>query len=223
MGQIGDVVGSMIPNFSMAGAGKWIIIILGGLLFATLLAVGAYFLFTYLKFDKKIKIFRRVGNQIVLTATDVGMFARVGAAGDYWLKLKKFKKTLPRPQIQMAKNEFWYYERDDGEWINFSLADLDEQMKKASAYYVDEDMRLQRLGIQKNLGDRFQKLTFWQKYGTTVITLVYLMVITVCVVIMFQKMAGGWAAVEEASKAIHDMAIATANVATRTGGGLVPA
>ena len=83
-----------------------------------------------------------------------GQFARIGKAGDYWCKLKKFKKTLPRPRRQVEKNTYWFYEREDGEWVNFTLNDFDDGMKKAGAYFVDEDMRLQRLGIQKNLQER---------------------------------------------------------------------
>jgi uncharacterized membrane protein len=84
-------------------------------------------------------------------------------------------------------------------------------------------MRLQRLGIQKNLQDRFQKLTFWQKYGTTIITLIFMLVTAILFIVMFQKMAGGWQAVADASETIKEMASAVNNLATRMGGGVVPA
>ena len=119
----------------------------------------------------------------------------------------------------MAKNEYWYYIREDGEWINFSLQDVDAQMKAAKVYYVEEDMRLQRLGIQKNLEARFKKITFWERYGGMITTGVFLLIITICLVVIFREMKGAWTGATEMAGAVKEMALQLKNI---QGSGAIP-
>lgn len=220
---IGDYIGTKIPSVSASGIGTFLIYLIGGLLLAGLVAFGVYWFIQSLKYNKRLVLFRKIGGKTIPCGEDKGMFARVGQAGDFWCKTKKFKKTLPRPRIETGPNTFWFFERSDGEWINFGLSDLDEQMKKAGAYYVDEDMRLQRLGIQKNLLERFKKVTFWDKYGGMIMNVIFLLIVTICLVILFKSMKDNWNVGREMAQAVRDMAIEVANVRTRTGSGIVPA
>ena len=221
--QVGNLLGEAgisIPKFNSSTIMTWGIYIIGGILLAGGVIFGIYLLMNYLKWNKKITLFRRVANRIIPVSHDKAMFERIGQSGDYWLKTQKLKKTLPRPKIEMGVNTFWYFEREDGEWINFELADIDAQMKKAGAYYVDEDMRLQRLGIQKNLSARLIKETFWQKYGTTIMLIIFVMIVTICLVVLFQKMQGNWTAATSSAQAIEHMAAAVEQMAKNIGGGL---
>lgn len=165
-----------VPKINFAAAGMVILYVIIALIIGGMIFIAIYLWFQNKKFNKKIVLFKKVGNKVIPIGNDRAMFERVGTAGDYWCRTKTIKKTLPRPRIEMAKNEYWYYEREDGEWINFSLGDIDDQMKSAKAYYVDEDMRLQRLGIQKNLIDRFHKVTFWEKYGNFIMNIGFMIV-----------------------------------------------
>lgn len=216
-----EEISGFISSFSGSGSGMGtaVLIAIGIVVVGGLLAGGVAWLIQWLSFNKKVKLFRRVGNEIVPVFTDRAKFERVGTAGDYWCKTKKLKKTLPRPRKQMAKNEFWFYEREDGEWINFTLGDFDNDMKKAGAYFVDEDMRLQRLGIQKNLRDRFQKVSFWQKYGGMIMNLVFLIVVTIMLVVLFKEMKDNWAVGREMAEAVRQMAVEVANLRKQTGSG----
>ena len=85
-------------------------------------------------------------------------------------------------------------------------------MKKAKAYYVDEDMRLQRLGIQRNLKDRFEKPSFWDKYGTMVMSILFMLIITICLVVIFNK-------INDLIKALPILADALTNVANAISSG----
>lgn len=216
---IGESLSGVIPEFSLSGVLGSVGIFLIILVVGAILAVFSVWLINYLKYNKKIKLFRRVGNQVVPVLIDRAMFERVGSAGDYWCKLKKFKKIIPRPRIQMAKNEFWFYERDDGEWINFSLADFDEQLKMAKVHYIDEDMRLQRLGIQKNLRDRFQKVTFWEKYGGMMMSLGFIIVVSIMFIVLAKEWVDAIQTTQTMADAIREMAIQVQNL---KGSGAVP-
>lgn len=215
-------LGGMIPDISGSQVANFFGIFIGIILLGIFLTILVIWLINFLKFNKKVVLFKRIGNQIVPVLFDRGQFARVGTAGDQWCILKKYKKTIPKPRIQMRKNEYWYYEREDGEWINFSLGDFDQQMKKANAYYVDEDMRLQRLGIQKNLQERFNKVTFWQKYGGMIISIVYILVVTICFVVLFKQMDGAWDKAGSMASAVRDMALEVRNLRQASGSGAVP-
>lgn len=213
-------LGGMLPDFS--GLASYIGLIIGIVILGLFLAVFAIWLINFIKFNKKIVVFRKVGNAIVPTLRDKAQFARVGNAGDYWCQLRKFKKILPRPRIQMEKNTFWYYERDDGEWINFSLKDFDSEMKKVGCYYVDEDMRLQRLGIQKNLRERFQKVTFWQRYGGMIISILFVLIVAISFIALFKSMEGAWTTAGDMAGAVKEMAIEVRNLRIASGSGALP-
>lgn len=221
VGGLFQQAGISLPN--MAGIGSFAIILIGGLLVAGMCIFAFVFFMNKKKWNRKVKLFRKVANRIIPIGDDKAKFERVGQGGDFWLQTQKLKKTLPRPKIEMDKNTYWYYEREDGEWINFELSDIDEQMKKAGAYYVDEDMRLQRLGIQKNLQTRLMKETFWQKYGTTIMLIMFVLIVTICLVVLFQKMTDNWRVATTTAQAIEHMANSVSEMSKRIGGGVVPA
>ena len=196
--------GFTAPNVSRMGS--WILYLFIALLIACLLALCFYLIVMRLKFNKKIILFRKVAGNIIPVANDKGILQRVGIAGDTWLRTRKFKKILPRPKIEMDKNTYWFYEREDGEWINFNLSDIDYDMKKAKSYYVDEDMRLQRLGIQRNLKDRFDKPSFWEKYGAQIMMVIFFLIVTICLIIIFNKMNDLIESFPKLAKALESLA-----------------
>lgn len=217
---IGDTFGGIVPSVSMDGVMSFGAIFVGIILFA---CVGI-FLFFYIndrvKYNKKIKLFRKVGKSTQFIGADKGWLCRLGMAGDTWMKVKKFKKTLPRPRFQMGPNEFWYFEREDGEWINFNMGSIDEDMKKAGIEYVDEDMRLQRLGIYKNLEARFRKQSFMEKYGAILVSFVYILITSLCLVILFQRMNENFIVVGDVASQIGQVAQSVDNMMIRSGSGM---
>lgn len=220
--EISSFVGKFIP--SGAGMTSWltvIIIILGMVLVAGAVIWVIFIVTNNLRYNKRFKWFRKVGNEIIPVAEYKAWFQRVGTAGDTWANVKVLKRLLPKPRKQMAKNEYWFYEREDGEAINFSLKDFDQEMKKAGAYFVDEDMRLQRLGIQKNLENRFQKVTFWQKYGGMIMNLLFLVIVTIMLVILFKEMKDNWAVGREMAQSVRNMAEQVKNMRIQVGSGAV--
>jgi len=210
---LGLSTGGMASGLKFAG----IVLIVG-----CLTALIGYLVLDFLKYNKKVVIFRKVGSQIVPAVTDRGWFQRIGKAGDYWCKLKKSKKILPRPRIQIAKNEYWFYEREDGEWINFTLGDFDEQAKRMGAHMVDEDMRLHRIAIEKNLEQRYNKMSFFDKYGAVMFNIGAMIIVMVMLIILFEKMQESWTLASQMAAAVRDMAEQVANMQARTMSGAIP-
>jgi len=182
-------VNKILPA-SLSGAGimKIILWIIGSILFSIIVVGGVILLFYILKFNKKAVIFEKVNNRIVPTINSKACFEKVGRAGDRMFYIKSLKQYTKDASIQMGKNTFWFYKREDGELINFELKDLDEIMKQAGAFYVDFDMRMHRLGIEKNLKERHLKEKFWDKYGAMIMNILAFMIIVVCMVIFFWQL-----------------------------------
>jgi len=189
---------SDLNPFANAGGG------VGGVSLANILIVvvivfavlGLIGFFIYQQSQKKrywikIHVFRLIGNTPTRVAIYSAQEVPFGMAGDrLWkvatgfLKMKAIK-WLPVGKIQTAPKEFWYYIREDGEWINFSLDDLNDIQKKAGVRFVQEDMRLQRLATERLLEQRLMNKTFWEKWGTTVMLVMVFMVVAVCMVVIF--------------------------------------
>lgn len=144
----------------------------------------------------KIHLFKLVGNVPTRIAIHVARPVNFGMAGDQlWrvapnkaiMKAFKIIKWLPVGKIQTGANEFWYYLREDGEWINFSLKDLNQTSREMNVKFVNEDMRLQRLATERLLEQRLMNKNFWEKWGTTVMMLIVFLVVAVCMVIIFYQ------------------------------------
>jgi len=223
-------IGSLISgsgitsSFSGLGAiaGYWQYIIIAIVTIAGI-GIGLYYFVNTIAYRKTFKLFEKINGKVYQTGFDKAKFERVGLAGDYWARTKKFKKVLPKPRISSGKDTYWFYIREDGEWINFGIEDIDAKMKEAKTYYLDEDIRLQRLGIQKNLDLRFKKEKFWDKYGNVIMMIIFAVIITICLVVLFQKLILVSEGLKESANAMSKLADALMNVATRTGGGLIPA
>lgn len=210
--------GISIPSFS--GISTYFIYFLIGIMICGVLGLFFFLIYNHYKYNMTIKLFKKISGRIIPVGEDKGMLQRVGSAGDYWLITKKYKKKLPRPRIWISKNTCWYYEREDGEWINFELGDIDAQMKQAGAYYVDEDMRLQRLGIQKNLEERHKKLTFWQQYGTTIMMVIFVVIVTICLIVLFKELKALPSSLTQSAEAVRDMALAVKDSSNCVAGGM---
>jgi hypothetical protein len=141
-----------------------------------------------------VHVYRLIGNVPTRVAIYSAREINFGMAGDKLWKvapsgMMKFKviKWLPVGKIQTAPREFWYYIREDGEWINFALADLNDIQKKAGIRFVQEDMRLQRLATERLLEQRLMNKSFWEKWGTTVMMIIVFLVVAICMVVIFYQ------------------------------------
>jgi hypothetical protein len=223
------------------GSGNFGMILLVFVIAVVILGIVGFFIYmqhTKKQFYIKIRVFRDVGN----VPTEINFFkAReipFGMAGDKLWKVApnnaigmmfKVVKWLPVGQLQTKPNEFWYWIRKDGEWINYIQTNIDETSKKMGVKFVQEDMRLQRLATDKLLEQRLMDKSFWDKWGNTIMTVIFFLVIAVCMVIIFyqfSKILDKLAPlIEGLIKSNQQMAQACNLNLTATGGGtgLIPA
>lgn len=110
------------------------------------------------KFREINGVTRRVGiekaKEIVLPGTSVRAF---------YLKNSKF--YIPRPSIETGTNEFWYFIREDGEWVNVGLANLNTELKQLGLHYDHTDMRMANAALKRLVDKSYKKLNWLKEYA----------------------------------------------------------
>jgi hypothetical protein len=162
----------------------WILIII---VLAGITLITTIFVIRFAKYKNKIILFEKIDNEWKITAKDRASEVKYGNADDrVWLTLKG-KRMIPQGNFQVGKRVFWYFKRSDGEIENFKLKDLDEESKKAGAVFLHKDMRYARTQIQKGLKDRYDKPTFWDRYGNMIVNVTVVMIIIIGLWLLMDK------------------------------------
>lgn len=186
-------------GFSMGGVGvvgNVLIVIVIALLVIGIVGFFIWYFTVKKAYYIKIHVFKLVGNsptRINLLRAKEVPFGRAGdklwrvAPGKGLSMMFKIIKWLPPGKFQSAPNEFWYWIREDGEWINFTPTNVDTKSREMEIKFVQEDMRLQRLATEKLLEQRLLAKSFWEKYGIVIGYVVFFLVITVSMVIIFYQ------------------------------------
>lgn len=238
-----DMLSQYNPLKSVGGGFSMGTFAMGLLIFmVVVLILGALGFWIFVNSTKKayflrIKVFRNVGNVPTQIAEYRAREIPMGMAGDKLWRVApngalamafKVVKWLPVGTKQTAKNEFWYWIREDGEWINFIMSDIDEISRQMGVKFTQEDLKLQRLATDRLLEQRLMDKTFWEKYGNIIMTVIFFLVIAVCMVIIFyqwskllDKMAPMFDALTKAMGYVQNVCPAFTN---STGGtsGLIP-
>lgn len=153
--------------------------------------VLSVFLFLFLQnrsYNKKIVVFEKVNGKFEPAKKDRAKVIPLGAGGDSVFYLKKGKKYLPTPELQTGRNTYWYFVREDQEWINFSPGDFDSQSKSMGALMLDKEMRYARTSLQAKIKERYDKPGFWAQYGGMVINVAAITIIMVFLFLIVLKM-----------------------------------
>lgn len=195
-------------NVNLGTLGTVMLWILLSLLFFGAFLAGFYWWYSRKTYSQTIWIFGLIGGVPMFKGQDKGRYIPFGATGDRLMHFRTRKKYVPPPNIQMGKHLWWFWERSDGELINVGLKDVDEEMRKVGAYFVDTDLRMARLGVEKNLRERLDKQSFWGKYGVMIAGAIFVILITISLVVLFSKIV-------DVAKAMDTMAQSVNNMATQ--------
>ena len=188
LGQAGNAIGLDKWNIGLGTVGTFMVWFFIIILFGGGLAGFIVYKFYMKQFKHKIIVFGLMGNIPQKRWEDKAKEVRMGRAGDFLFYLKSKKRFISPPELQSGPNEWWYWEREDGELINVRPKDMDKEMKTMGLHFIHSDMRMQRLGIEKNLQFRTQKEGFWDKHGDKIINVVFYMFIFLTVVIVFTQL-----------------------------------
>jgi len=193
--------------------------------FLAVLIVGLSGLAIWLYINKKrykhvIPLYKMVGNRNVKVATYKAKDFKIGNAGDKLWLVAGVKKFIPPATLQNAPNEYVHFEREDGEWINISMPNVDEDMKLMKVKYVHQDMRANRIAISNILEQRFSNKSFWDKYGDMIVHVIFYIIVTISLVVIFYQ----WSDIIEKTGQLLDRIITLEDQRTsKTPSALIPA
>ncbi len=215
-------------SFDTSGIGKGILLVIIIGFIVAVLSISFFFLLRYFKFNKKIIIWEKINNRYEITKRDKAQQMSLRGTGDTIFYLRKFKKYLPTPRIQTGRNVFWYVIREDGEWINIGMGDIDQKFREVGAYFLDSEMRYARTQLQGHIKDRYDKPKFWSQYGALIVNVAAITIIMVFLFLIVQDlqdvMGSVRGSVETAALVNAETARILGAVDTITGGsGISPA
>jgi len=187
-----DQVKSVLPDISLSTVGNFayyaVLTVLAVIIVGGFFGLWAWWYISRKRFSKTIRIFEKVDGRYRPTMTDKAMERKIGTGGDTVFYFKKLKKIVPTPSIQTGTNTYWFARRADGEYVNIGLEDIDLKMREAKINYLDKETRYARASLQKLNKDRFDQQTFWQKYGRDVLTIVFIVIVSVMLLLILSKM-----------------------------------
>ncbi len=153
-------------SVSFSGFGTGITILLFVLIISAIVGVILYFVLSSRAYKYKIIIFENIAGQgYVPTGRDKAKMIKVGDGGEEVLKLRKRKLYRTAYGKKIGKNTYAFAIGSDGYWHNITFGDLDEALGKVGVEPVDRDMRYMHVAIRRNIKERFDSVTFLQKYG----------------------------------------------------------
>lgn len=198
-----------LPDVNIAGLGKVGLYFV--LLVSVLIAVGVglFMLIRYLKFNKHINLLEDVSGSDDLEPVghDKAMLVKVAKSGMEVLYLKKRKIYVGAYGKRMGKNRYYFATGPDGYKYNITLGSLKEGLEKVHIKPTPVNMRYQNEALQEIIKDRYDKTTFWEKYGgmiafTGLIALFGIM--SYLLIDKFVEVASTTAQVLEAAKEVQD-------------------
>jgi len=194
----GDFLGN-IPGFSsfqgsdavgyLGGLGK---ILLGVFILLTIFTI-MFFVLWKLKnkklYNKKIHWFEEVHGSIVPVDTDLATELTIPNTNITTFYIKKKDLYLPRPTKRMGKDSYWFVIKNNREIVNFTMKNINDEMKEGNLDYDHTDMRYAlvnlRALIQRNYRDNSKP--WWREYKDVIGLVVLIFVLSLSFFFIISK------------------------------------
>jgi len=189
-----DILGANIPiempSFGFGlGSTVWFLIIL----IVVIIGLGItalYFMNRFKVYNKKIVVFENISGQgFQPVYKDRARLVKLGDGGEELLYLLKKKVYRTAYGKKMGKNIYWFAIGQDGYWYNVVLGDVDAKMGMLDIEPIDRDMRYMHVAIRRNITDRYKKQSIMDKYGSYIMSGVFLIIMLVGIWFLLDKIA----------------------------------
>jgi len=131
-------------------------------------------------YDKVIPIFEEVNGRFVHRPKldDRAMEMVIPGTSVKVFFLKRHKIYLPRGTIMMSDGEYWYGIRRNREWVNFSIVNLNKEMKEAKLDYDHTDMRYANTQLKKLLERSYKKQKWYERWKSEIAIILLVLMLT---------------------------------------------
>jgi len=173
----------------LGGLGKILIYIFIFLIIATILGVILYNKHQKSLFKNKIHFFEEVNGQPVAIDDDIAreLFITNTNISVFYCKNKKL--WIPRPTKKMGKHSFWFFIKNNREIINFTLANINEEMAEAGLDYDHTDMRYGNTQLKEIIKRNYRDKStpWWKEYKDLISVVVYIFVVSIALFFLIKE------------------------------------
>jgi len=187
---LGLETGFNMPDFFSGMTGTTIMILASLFFFFLFIAIGIYIIYVFRTYNKKIVVFENVSGQgFQPIYKDRARLINIGDGGEELLYLMKKKVYRTAYGRKMGKNTYWFAIGQDGYWYNCVLGDVDAKMGMLDIEPIDRDMRYMHVAVRRNITERYRKVKFMEKYGTIVLSAIFLLIMIGGIWFLLDKLA----------------------------------
>lgn len=163
---VGEFLGEYGINIGSSGPGNVFFTNLGIIIAAIVIVIIGVAVITDRKaYSKKIIMFREINGIPVRSGSDKAREIILPFTSVRAFLLKKSKFYLPRPSIETGKDEFWFFIREDGEWVNIGIQNLNDDLRRLNLKYDHTDMRMANAALKKLVEKNYKKLNWLKEYA----------------------------------------------------------
>jgi len=178
----------IVQKATSVGTIKVVLIIFLVILVFIATGVITYFILKKKKFNKFVVVFEKINGKPEVVLRCRAMISKFGRGGDQIMILAKGKKILPKPEIQTGRNNYWFYIREDGEWINIGISDIDEKFREVNANFLHPEIRYQRTSIQEGMiKERYQQTSWWKENWHIIVSIAVIVVLLIFMFLIVSK------------------------------------
>jgi len=174
---------------ALGGIGNFLIVVFIFVVIAGLVGIYLWRIKQKKLYNKKIYFFEEINGAMVPTENCLACELTIPNSNVKVFYIKTKDLYLPRPTKKMGKDAYWYCIRDNREIVNFSMVNMNEEMKEANLDYDHTDMRyaltnLKEL-IKRNYRDK--SMPWWRLYKDVIATVIFIFVLSVAFFFLLSK------------------------------------
>lgn len=190
LGQLGvDIGGDTVSKATNLGVGLIYFVIMG-----IAVAIATAWWVNRKSYNKTIHIFEEVSSQTEPIEMDKAKEITLPFTSVRAFYLKKKKIYLPRPSLQTGKGHYWFFIREDGEWMNIKPSNVNEKLRELNLKFDHTDMRMANASLKKLVEKNYKKTNWLKEYAPYIgfaILILMLGIVAFLVVGESSKVVGG--------------------------------
>ncbi len=198
-------IGLKLPEGIGSGTGNIVQAIVFILILGAIIGGVVYYIANKKQYNKHIHIFEEVGGRTVPVGVDKAKEIILPNTSIRAFYLQKKKVFLPRPSIQTGVGHYWFFIRDDGEWMNVRLENLNVKLKELGLHYDHTDMRMSNASLKKLIEKNYKKLNWIKEYAPYIAIGMLLLILGIAVFLIINQSTKSLAALgstAETNKAV---------------------